>query len=227
MLISISGEVEQAVIKRIEGIYNQLDAGEPQYMNKYYPQVVIVPNIERTVVVSNTAQSDIIMLLPYDGTLNTLPYYSIINSYLGVMPNSLLFDVLRNQQGYVYTVRSVLYENAGHKFWLITLGTDFNKAKDAKAATIDIIKGLGRSDQGIIAELNLARQWLVYNNLNRFVTNEAIASTLNYLQMQGYTQDTFVKSARSYESFDNIEIIKILQNNFSNPNITVVRTVNK
>jgi predicted Zn-dependent peptidase len=197
----------------------------------------IAPQIQnKTVLVKkqNLTQSEafLVMELPNFKDKETFLYYSLFSSYLGEVPDSLLFDELRNKNGLVYTTRSWIVKDKATAYLVIYVGSEeskidisIEKAKqtlqNALVATINL---LDTQEDKLLSGIKLAKNWMLANDINIFTNNASIANFLNNIAFNDYTIQSYTNEQDMLANF-NIKNFKDALSSLKNNNIIIFKTV--
>ncbi len=197
----------------------------------------IAPQIQnKTVLVKkqNLTQSEafLVMELPNFNNKETFLYYSLFSAYLGEVPDSLLFDELRNKNGLVYTTRSWIVKDKATAYLVIYVGseeskidTSIEKAKQTLQNTMDAsINLVDAPEDKLLSGIKLAKNWILANDINIFTKNSSIASLLNNIAFNDYTIKSYANEQDMLANF-NIKQFKETISSLKNNNIIIFKTV--
>ncbi|UQY80473.1 insulinase family protein [Candidatus Hepatincola sp. Av] len=222
--VAVSGNISQGEVENnLEKIFAKLPHATSNItLPKITPRIV---NKTISVPIQNVAQSEVYMVFS-SPDVNSIdyPYAQVVNTYLGRIPDSALFQELRNNQGLVYTVSSSLLQNALAHYWVVSLGSSLNTADQA----IDEVKRVLQESRKNTNYKNIliAKDWLLANELNFFSNNEEMAQTLNTIQFRNQTIGEFIESRNTMNSISKVNYQDILDN-LDLDNITIVKIVKK
>ena len=226
LYLSVSGNINNAEITKVlDPIFMNLPDGNAKFLSLKK----ISPKITRKIIdipYYNAKQSDITMVLNLPFADNTsLAYFNVINAYLGGIPDSVLFNDLRNKNGLVYFVSSGIYNDNLSKFWLINLGSDPSQSKEAIARVQNLLKDLKAGSYNF-NDIIIARNWLINNSLKVFTSNDYFSSFLTDLQLENKTIEEYLNEEKliSNISEDNI---KDIINKLDVENVLTLRIVPK
>ncbi|XWO13871.1 insulinase family protein [Candidatus Hepatincola sp. Pdp] len=224
LYVAVSGNISQGEVENnLEKIFAKLPHATSNItLPKITPRIV---NKTISVPIQNVAQSEVYMVFSSpDFKSIDYPYAQVVNTYLGRIPDSALFQELRNNQGLVYTVSSSLLQNALTHYWVVSLGSSLNTADQA----IDEVKRVLQESRKNTNYKNIiiAKDWLLANELNFFSNNEEMAHTLNTIQFRNQTIGEFIESRNTMNSISKVNYQDILDN-LDLDNITIVKIVKK
>ena len=224
LYVAVSGNISQGEVENnLEKIFAKLPHATSNItLPKITPRIV---NKTISVPIQNVAQSEVYMVFS-SPDINSIdyPYAQVVNTYLGRIPDSALFQELRNNQGLVYTVSSSLLQNALAHYWVVSLGSSLNTADQA----IDEVKRVLQESRKNTnyKDILIAKDWLLANELNFFSNNEEMAHTLNTIQFRNQTIGEFIESRNTMNSISKVNYQDILDN-LDLDNITIVKIVKK
>jgi zinc protease len=202
LYIAVSGNISQPnLFKKLKNIIQKL----PKYGDDDFNLAVIKPKIEnKTIVINNPkiTQADIVIVLeaPIYNT-NNYYYATILNAYLGQLPDSILFDRLRNKKGLVYNVSSSIYKDSMSTFWTISLSTSPDKVDDAISSIKEILLEL-KNNKYNFKDIQVAKNWILNYQLNYFGNNHSIA---NYLNSSQFYNASLKDSSARYNIIQNVQ----------------------
>ncbi len=221
--IAVSGNISSDnLFNNFNYIINKLPKGKSKIFNLDYQEPIINNKIVKVPYKSNQSNILLVFNAPIYNTSDFL-YAKIINSYLGNIPDSILFDQLRNKEGLVYSVSSSLYSDYLSTFWLVSLGSSHQNADLAISKVKSILLEL-KNKKYLLSDVLLAKNWLLTYNLGNFSSNESIAHYINSLQFR----DTNVFSAlEKYKSIDKVSQANInnLLDNIDISKVLVIKSV--
>ncbi len=224
--IAVSGHISlEESEKEFKNITLKLPKGNADFLFMDY----ITPKFSNKVIsvpFEGAAQSKVLIAFSSPNYKSSIySYANLLNIYMGLIPDSLLFEKLRNETGLVYTINSSLYQDSITNFWLISLGTSLDKADEAielvKNNLLELKKGNYDFNNIIIA-----KEWMLDNNLRYFSNNSNISSYLNNMQFLGYSVDDIIKRNTLYKDISKDEFDQAI-NDINIEEITVIKIVKK
>jgi zinc protease len=224
MYISISGHIsKKEVEKEFKTITEQLPDGDIEFLFMDYVTPKF-PNKVISVPFKGASQSEVLIAFASPSYNSLLyPYAVLLNTYMGRMPDSLLFDQLRNQNGLVYTISSNLYQDNITNFWLISLGTSLEKADESIALVKNNLQKLKQGKYDFNSVI-IAKNWMLDNELRNFSSNSNISSYLNQMQFLGFSIDKTIATKKLYDYVRQDKINQVIADINMNE-ITVVKIV--
>ncbi|MCL2566568.1 MAG: insulinase family protein [Alphaproteobacteria bacterium] len=226
MYVAISGNISKSEVeKELSAIAASLPKGDMEFLALDYIQ----PNFTNKIIevpLAGASQSEVLIAFNsprFDSPL--FPYARLVNTYMGLMPDSLLFDNLRNKKGLVYTVSSSLQQDSISNYWLVSLGTSLDKTNDAINAVKQTLDGL-KNKKYNFKDIVVAKNWMLDNELRVFTNNRSIASYLNRMQFLGINLNRNAEFAKLYAAMTADNINQTLANIETN-NMVIVKIVDK
>lgn len=222
--MAVSGNISQGEVENnLEKIFSNLPRAKANItLPKVTPRIV---NKTISVPIRNVAQSQVYMVFhSLDPKDIDYPYAQVVNTYLGRIPDSALFQELRNNNGLVYTVSSSLFRNALTYYWVVSLGSSLNTADKAIAEVKRVLQEARKNTN--YKDILISKDWLLASELNFFSNNKAMANTLNTIQFRDETISEFIESRSTMNSISKVNYQDIL-NDIDLDNITVVKIVKK
>lgn len=224
LYVAVSGNISQGEVENnLEKIFSNLPRAKANItLPKVTPRIV---NKTISVPIRNVAQSQVYMVFhSLDPKDIDYPYAQVVNTYLGRIPDSALFQELRNNNGLVYTVSSSLFRNALTYYWVVSLGSSLNTADKAIAEVKRVLQEARKNTN--YKDILISKDWLLASELNFFSNNKAMANTLNTIQFRDETISEFIESRSTMNSISKVNYQDIL-NDIDLDNITVVKIVKK
>ncbi|MDR2007843.1 MAG: insulinase family protein [Alphaproteobacteria bacterium] len=226
MYVAISGNISRAEVEKEFGtIVEGLPEGNREFLALDYVQ----PKLSNKVIeipLEGASQSEVLIAFnspPFDSP--TFPFARLINTYMGQMPDSLLFDNLRNQKGLVYTVSSSLQQDSISNYWLVSLGTSLDNTVDAVEAVKQTIEDL-KSQKYDFKNIVIAKNWMLDNELRVFANNRSIAAYLNRQQFLGIPLSRNAEFAKLYNNMTADNINQALLD-INTDNMVIIKVVSK
>lgn len=224
LYVAVSGNISQGEVENsLEKIFAKLPHAKsnitlPKIAPRIVKQTISVP-------IANVAQSEVYMVFssPEPKSID-YPYAQVVNTYLGRIPDSALFQELRNNQGLVYTVSSSLLQNALTHYWVVSLGSSLNTAGKAIDEVQRVLQEARKNTN--YKDILISKDWLLSSELNFFSNNEVMANTLNTIQFRDQTISEFIESRSAMNSISRVNYQDIL-NGLDLDNITIVKIVKK
>ncbi len=228
LYVAVSGSISLDELKReLDIVFTDLPRGNVDFLSLSYvaPKIPKISNKVIEVPFAGASQSDILIVFsaPSAGAERYMEA-ALLDIYLGGMPESLLFDVLRNENGLVYGIVSNLYSDSVTDYWMIKLATSLDKSDIAIDKVMEVLKNI-KNKQYKFSDIMIAKNWELDNELRNFVNNDSISSYLNSFQINGNYKDII----RNREALN--EINEKTMNDFTNSlditNVAVIKIVSK
>lgn len=222
--ISISGNISLSEVeKEFKTITENLPDGDIEFLFMDYVNPKF-PNKTVSIPFKGASQSEVLIAFASPSYNSSMyPYAILLNTYMGLMPDSLLFDKLRNENGLVYTINSILYQDNITNFWLISLGTSLEKADDAISLVKQNLQNL-KSGNYDFKNVVIAKNWMLDNELRNFSSNGNISSYLNQMQFLGFSIDKTIETKKLYDYVREDKINQVISD-INMEAITVVKIV--
>ncbi|MDR0484834.1 MAG: insulinase family protein [Alphaproteobacteria bacterium] len=224
MYIAISGNISKNEVEtELNKITSNLPNGDKDFLTLEY----VEPSFANKVIeISPKGASQSEVLIAFNSPrINTpmYPYARVLNTYMGLMPDSLLFNTLRNEKGLVYTVNSVLYQDSITNYWLVSLGVSLDNSSEAIDSVKQILDDL-KNQQYNIKDIIIAKNWMLDNELRYFSNNRNIAAYLNNMQFLGISLNRNAEYAKLYANLSSDKIDQLLKE-INTYEITIVKVV--
>ncbi|MFL1781384.1 Insulinase family protein [Candidatus Hepatincolaceae symbiont of Richtersius coronifer] len=221
LYLSVSGNITLEEVKQeMELIFSNLPAGDPED----FKLQEVEPKITNKVVEVPfpAAQSEILLIFNAPKSPDNYIYAQIFNTYLGGLPESVLFSELRNKSGLVYSIASILSKDEITSFWRVSLGTALNSSDEAITKTKNLLveKKLNYS----FDDIKIAKNWMLNNQLKAFATNTSIASYLNHIQFREDSLNNYLLKIKTIQNINNDQIRNMLAK-IDLDNILVIKLV--